>query len=423
LKVLIIGAGGREHALAYGISKSPLLTKLYAAPGNPGTASIAENINLTASREIFEFCKSDNIDLVVIGPEKPLVEGLSDLLRENGIKVFGPGKAAADIEASKSFAKQLMQKYNIPTASYKEFDSSQMKEAEEYLNNTTYPLVIKADGLAAGKGVLICQNSSDALQALEEIFSKKIFGKAGDKIIVEEFLTGEEASVFAITDGDDYICLPAAQDHKRAEDGDKGKNTGGMGAYAPAPLVTPEILRKVEEKIIRPTLDAMKKEGKPFTGCLYCGLMIDNNEPKVVEFNCRFGDPETQAVIPILEGDLLSLLYSAASGSIDKNSIHYAGKTAVCVVAVSHGYPDYYDTGFEIYGLDDITDKDILIFHAGTKKEYGNVVTSGGRVLGLTAVAGENELKKAKEKAYECLRKIHYENISYRTDISDKAFK
>jgi phosphoribosylamine---glycine ligase len=423
LNVLIIGAGGREHALAYGVARSPDLTRLYVSPGNPGTALIAENITLTTQTSVIEFCKNNNIDLVIIGPEKPLVEGLADLLRTNGITVFGPDKTAADIEASKSFAKGLMQKYNIPTAAYLEFDSYQYNGAAEYLGKAEYPLVIKADGLAAGKGVLICQNSKDAIMALEEIFNKKIFGEAGNKIIIEEFLTGEEASILAVTDGIDFLCLPASQDHKRAQDGDRGKNTGGMGAYAPAPLVTAEIQKKVDEKIIRPILDAMRNEGRTFSGCLYCGIMIDKGEPKVVEFNCRFGDPETQAVIPVIEGDLLRLLYSAASGKIDKTSVSYSGASAVCVVAVSHGYPDFYDTGFEIYGLENIDVNDVHVFHAGTRSEYGRVVTSGGRVLGLTAVTMNNDLRGAKEKAYEYLRKIQYENISYRTDISDKAFK
>jgi phosphoribosylamine---glycine ligase len=423
LNVLIIGAGGREHALAYGVARSPDLTRLYVSPGNPGTALIAENITLTTQTSVIEFCKNNNIDLVIIGPEKPLVEGLADLLRTNGITVFGPDKTAADIEASKSFAKGLMQKYNIPTAAYLEFDSYQYNGAAEYLGKAEYPLVIKADGLAAGKGVLICQNSKDAIMALEEIFNKKIFGEAGNKIIIEEFLTGEEASILAVTDGIDFLCLPASQDHKRAHDGDRGKNTGGMGAYAPAPLVTAEIQKKVDEKIIRPILDAMRNEGRTFSGCLYCGIMIDKGEPKVVEFNCRFGDPETQAVIPVIEGDLLRLLYSAASGKIDKTSVSYSGASAVCVVAVSHGYPDFYDTGFEIYGLENIDVNDVHVFHAGTRSEYGRVVTSGGRVLGLTAVTMNNDLRGAKEKAYEYLRKIQYENISYRTDISDKAFK
>jgi phosphoribosylamine---glycine ligase len=423
MNVLIIGSGGREHALAYGISKSPLLKKMYVSPGNPGTKSIAENIVLRTNNEIVNFCKENLIDLVVIGPEKPLVDGLADLLRQNSIPVFGPDKAAADIEAHKSFSKKLMKQYRIPTADFKEFTSSEESDAEECIKNISYPCVIKADGLAAGKGVLICQSYSEAKTGIDEIFKKKIFGSAGDKIIIEEFLSGEEASIFAITDGEDFVCLPSAQDHKRARNNDQGKNTGGMGAYSPAPLVTPEVLKKVEEKIIKPTLQAMISEGRKFSGCLYAGLMINKGEPKVVEFNCRFGDPETQAVIPVLEGDFLKLLYSAASGKIDKTAVTYSGKSAVCVVAASYGYPDLYDTGFGIYGLDEINDDSVIIFHAGTKFEFERIVTSGGRVLGLTALAEDNNLTAAKEKAYESLRKIHFENIYYRTDISDKAFK
>ncbi|RPI65793.1 MAG: phosphoribosylamine--glycine ligase [Ignavibacteriales bacterium] len=421
MNVLVIGSGGREHALAYGISKSSEPGKLFISPGNPGTALLAENVQLTNNKEIVNFCKSGNIELVVIGPEKPLVEGLSDLLRDNNINVFGPSKAAADIEAYKSFAKNLMQKYNIPTAGYMEFSNA--KDALEYIKGKSFPVVIKADGLAAGKGVIICNDLNEAEEALKNIFDNKIFGKAGDKVIVEDFLKGEEASVLAVTDGSEFVCLPAAQDHKRISDGDKGKNTGGMGAYAPAPLVTSEVLEKVEDRIIKPVLEAMKTEGRIFTGCLYCGLMIQDGEPSVVEFNCRFGDPETQAVIPLLEGNFLELLYSSARGKINKNSVKYSGNSAVCVVAASHGYPDFYDTGFEISGLDEIKNNDIIVFHAGTRIEHNKLVTSGGRVLGLTASSREGDLKEAKLKAYDNLRKIHYEHIYYRTDISDKAFK
>lgn len=423
MNVLIIGSGGREHAIAYGLSKSPGLNKLFVSPGNPGTASLAENIQLENNTAILHFCMSKSIGLVVIGPEKPLVEGLSDLLRENNIPVFGPSRKAADIEAHKSFAKNLMQKYNIPTAAYVEYNSEQINETRDYLKKSAFPVVIKADGLAAGKGVIICKDIEEAENALTDIFEKKIFGHAGDKIIIEDFLVGDEASIFAVTDGTDYVCLPAAQDHKRAADGDTGKNTGGMGAYAPAPLVTAEILKTVENKIIKPVLAAMKAEGRLFQGCLYCGLMIKNGEPKVVEFNCRFGDPETQAVIPLLDGSLLQLLYSAAEGNIDKNAVRFSDSSAVCVVAASNGYPDFYDTGFEIYGLHDLNDDRIIVYHAGTKSKNEKVITSGGRVLGLTAVVKGRDLKQAKELAYENLRKIHYENIYYRTDISDKAFR
>ncbi|MHB8336587.1 MAG: phosphoribosylamine--glycine ligase, partial [Ignavibacteriaceae bacterium] len=283
-----------------------------------------------------------------------------------------------------------------------------------------YPLVIKADGLAAGKGVLICNNYQEAASALNELFVKKIFGNAGDKIIIEEFLVGQEASIFAITDGEEFICLPAAQDHKRIGNNDEGKNTGGMGAYSPAPIVNEFILEQVQEKIIKPTLSALKTEGRKFNGCLYCGIMINNNEAKVVEFNCRFGDPETQSVMPLLEGDFLKLLYSTAIGKLDKESVRYNGGASVCVVAASEGYPDEYKSSFIISGLDEAS-KEAFVFHAGTKKDGENILTNGGRVLSITSFIPTNDLSKAKEKAYRAMNKIHYNNIYYRTDISDKA--
>ncbi|MHB9014410.1 MAG: phosphoribosylamine--glycine ligase, partial [Ignavibacteriaceae bacterium] len=379
-----------------------------------GTESLGENVsgNMNDSNFILSFCKKEKIDLVVIGPEKPLVEGLADLLRESGINVFGPNKGAAEIEAYKSFAKSLMGKYNIPTAAYVEFDSQMMNEAD--------PIVIKADGLAAGKGVLICNNYQEAASALNELFVKKLFGNAGDKIIIEEFLVGQEASIFAITDGEEFICLPAAQDHKRIGNNDEGKNTGGMGAYSPAPIVNEFILEQVQEKIIKPTLFALKTEGRKFNGCLYCGIMINNNEARVVEFNCRFGDPETQSVMPLLEGDFLRLLYSTAIGKLDKESVRYNGGASVCVVAASEGYPDEYKSGFIISGLDEAS-KEAFVFHAGTKKDGENILTNGGRVLGITSFIPTNDLSKAKEKVYRAMNKIHYNNIYYRTDISDKA--
>ncbi len=422
MKVLLIGSGGREHALAYKIKESKLLEKLFILPGNTGTEGLGENVsgNMNDSNFILSFCKKEKIDLVVIGPEKPLVEGLADILRESGINVFGPDKGAAEIEAYKSFAKGLMEKYNIPTAAYMEFNSQMMNEAEKYISNQNYPLVIKADGLAAGKGVLICNNYQEAASALNELFVKKIFGNAGDKIIIEEFLVGQEASIFAITDGEEFICLPAAQDHKRIGNNDEGKNTGGMGAYSPAPIVNEFILEQVQEKIIKPTLSALKTEGRKFNGCLYCGIMINNNEAKVVEFNCRFGDPETQSVMPLLEGDFLKLLYSTAIGKLDKESVRYNGGASVCVVAASGGYPDEYKSSFIISGLDEAS-KEAFVFHAGTKKDGENILTNGGRVLGITSFIPTNDLSKAKEKAYRAMNKIHYNNIYYRTDISDKA--
>ena len=424
MNVLLIGSGGREDALAYKIKENLSEGKLYILPGNPGTQEYGENISagMDDSKFILSFCGEKQIDLVVIGPEKPLVDGLANLLRDKNIPVFGPNSLAAEIEAHKSFAKELMAKYNIPSADYREFSSFEMSAAKEYLYDQKYPCVIKADGLAAGKGVIICQDFNEAVQTLEDLFVKKIFGKAGEKIIVEEFMEGEEASIFAITDGDNFICLPAAQDHKRIGDNDKGKNTGGMGAYSPAPLITEMILDKVKSKIIQPVLFAMNEMGRKFSGCLYCGIMIKDNEPRVVEFNCRFGDPETQAVMPLLKGNFLNLLYSCARGKLDKDAISYNGGASVCVVAASGGYPEEFKTGYEISGLSEAS-KDAIIFHAGTKNENGTLVTNGGRVLGVTSFVKQNNLKSAKEKVYRALSKINYENIYYRKDISDKAIK
>lgn len=422
--VALLGNGGREHALAQKISESRLLKKLYCLPGNPGTSSIAENvsINISDKKTILEFCLTNKINLVVIGPEKPLADGLGDLLRINNITVFGPNSDAAAIESQKSFAKNLMMKYGIPTASFKEFDLTEIEETKTQLSKMKYPLVIKADGLAAGKGVIICETRSESIQAVNDIFKNRIFGDAGNKIVVEEFMYGEEASIFAITDGHDFVCLPAAQDHKRIGNSDTGKNTGGMGAYAPAPLITLELQKKIEDEIILPTLNAMKSEGKIFSGCLYAGLMITPEGPKVVEFNCRFGDPETQSVLPLLQGDFLQLLYSAAIGKIDKNCIEYNGGSSVCVVLASGGYPDEYETGFEIKGLNSVFN-DVSVFHAGTKKSNDKIVTSGGRVLGITSFCSENNLQLAKAKAYNAISQISFKNMYYRTDISDKAAK
>ncbi len=422
MNVLIIGSGGREHALAYKISQSPKIDELFILPGNPGTDSLGENVNLPINdfNSMHSFCQTKSIQLVVIGPELPLVEGLGDFLRKNGVKVFGPNQDAAQIEGHKAFAKNLMKKYGIPTADFVEFNNDEYEKALDYLRSSNFPCVVKADGLAAGKGVLICNNFTEAENALDEIFNKKVFGSSGDKIIIEEFLSGEEASIFAITDGNDYVCLPSAQDHKRIGDNDKGKNTGGMGAYSPAPIITPSLLKEIEEKIFSPTLKALREENKKFNGCLYCGLMITSEGPKVVEFNCRFGDPETQAVLPLLDGDFLELLYSAADEKINKNAVRYNKGAAVCVVAASKGYPDSYNKGLEINGLDEIY-KDSIVFHAGTKYSGNKVVTNGGRVLGVTAVVKENNLKQAKQKAYDVLKKIYFEGMYFRSDIADKG--
>lgn len=424
MQVLLIGSGGREHALALKINQSKRLTKLYCAPGNPGTESIATNLSLKVSdkKSVVDFCKNNIIDLVVIGPEQPLVDGLADILISAGFKVFGPSANAAQIESSKTFAKRIMRQADIPTATYIEFNNNQMSDALNYLNQISYPTVIKANGLAAGKGVFICKNLLEAKNAIAEIFENNIFGESGSKLIIEEFLEGEEASIFAITDGEIFVCLPAAQDHKRIGDGDTGKNTGGMGAYAPAPVINPVLQKQIEEIIIKPTINQLRESENKFIGCLYAGLIITKDGPKVIEFNCRFGDPETQVVLPLLEGDFLQLLYSAAKGNLDVNSVKYSGGSSVCIVAASSGYPDEYKKGFEITGLNS-SDENVIIYHAGTKKSNNTILTNGGRVLGVTSVINNYDLKSAKEIAYKAIDKIHFNGITFRKDIADKAFK
>lgn len=425
MNVVLIGSGGREHALALALSKSKKLSQLFILPGNPGTKQLGKNIELNVSdyQSILEFCLSQKIDLVVIGPEQPLVDGLADLLRKNNVSVFGPSKEAARIEGEKSFAKDLMNESNIPTAKYKIFQLNQKKDLLNYLLEQNYPLVIKADGIAAGKGVVIPEDLETATHTVRNFFDNSIFGPAGEKVVIEEFLSGQEVSLFIITDGDEYVLLPAAQDHKRIGDGDSGKNTGGMGAYAPAPILTPEILDEVKSKIVEPTLQALKKKNAKYNGCLYCGLILNEDGPKVIEFNCRFGDPETQVVLPLLEGDLLELFYSVAVGNIKKDAVNYNGGAAVCVVAASEGYPDAYEKEKLIIGIEKAISHfpDSIIYHAGTKEKDGSLITNGGRVLGVTSVLKDNDLKKCKKIAYETLSYINFDGIYYRTDISDKA--
>ena len=425
MNVVVIGSGGREHALTYKISESPSLSNLYIIPGNPGTAKCGTNINLSINDfpSIGNFCKEKEIDLVVVGPEAPLVAGLSDYLRDKGIAVFGPSSSAARIESEKSFAKKIMVENGVPTAQFREFNSDEYEEAKKYLQATTYPCILKADGLAAGKGVLICEDKNSALNGLDELLLQKKFGSAGDKIIVEEFLTGEEASIFAVTDGEDFICLPSSQDHKRIGENDTGLNTGGMGAYSPAPVVTDEVLEEIKSKIIQPVLTAMRESGKKFVGCLYAGLMITNEGPKVIEFNCRFGDPETQAVLPLLDGDFLRFLSSAATDNLDKDAVVYNGGCSICVVASSKGYPGEYKKGFEIKGLNNITDPSIIVYHAGTKQDGDKIVTNGGRILSVTAFSLNKNFESVKNIVYQNFSKINFEGMYYRRDIAWRVLK
>ena len=419
MNVLLIGSGGREHALAWKISQSPLLEKFYALPGNPGIAEYAEcikDISIDDNAAIVKFAQEKNIDLVAVGPEAPLVNGVVDALNAEGIKSFGCQKSAAQLEGSKIFAKNLMKKYNIPTAKFEVFDNPDV--AKNYIRREGAPIVIKADGLAAGKGVIVATTLEEALSAVDEM---KNFGAAGSKIVVEEFMDGEEASILAFTDGKTIIPMIAAQDHKRLNDGDKGVNTGGMGAYAPAPVVTAEVAKLAEEKILKPVIAALNAEGIVYKGCLYAGLMIVDGTPKVVEFNARFGDPETQAVLPLLESDLLEIMDACATGNLADKKISWKKEVAVCVVLASGGYPKSYKKNLPIDGITKAKSLGAQIFHAGTAEVDGKIFTSGGRVLGVTVTA-EN-IRAAIEKVYKCVEVIRFENMHYRKDIAARALK
>ncbi len=419
-RILLIGSGGREHALAKALAASNSCEKLWAAPGNPGIAREAEcvSLNVADHAAVARWCEEHDVSLVVIGPEQPLAEGLSDHLREGGLDVFGPSQAAAQIEASKGFSKDLMQRLNIPTAPYRRFSAAERDAAVAYASDHAVPVVVKYDGLAAGKGVVVAETTDDAVEAVNDMFDGA-FGDDG--VVIEGFLTGQEASVFAICDGTNYVTLAPAQDHKRIGEGDTGKNTGGMGAYAPAPIVADDVLTNVKSRIIEPLLKGMADDGVPFVGCLFCGLMIDNGEPSVVEFNARFGDPETQVVMSILDADVAALFASAARGAIDPSTIRSTAVGAACnVVLASGGYPDAYAKGKTISGIDDAeADPQVTVYHAGTKEVDATLVTSGGRVLGVTAM--DDTLQGAVRRAYDACSKIHFDGMVYRRDIAAKA--
>lgn len=423
MKVLVIGSGGREHAIVWKLKQSDKVTQIFCAPGNPGIAQIAGIVDIKADdvNSLLDFAKAQKIDLTVVGPEVPLEKGIVDIFCENDLKIFGPKKSAAKLEHSKTFAKDFMKRHNIPTAAYEAFSLLDENKAIEYLSSAKYPLVIKADGLAAGKGVIICADKEEAIRTVKELFEDKIFGSAGEKIVIEEFLEGDEASVFAICDGENYIVLPPSQDHKKIGDGETGKNTGGMGSYAPASkVVTNDILQKVKSKIIEPVLRNMKAEGSEFKGCLYCGLMIDKfGEPHVIEFNTRFGDPETQVVLPTIISDLADMFLASASGNIKNYDLTLNNNFCCTVVLASGGYPDKFDTGKEITGLNDLSD-DTIIFHSGTKLKDGKILTSGGRVLCVTGFSNIG-LKEAINIAYHSVDKIKFENKYNRTDIGLKG--
>lgn len=420
MRVLVIGSGGREHALLQKLADSPSVKEVYVIPGNDGMTDVAHLIPVKGEEDILDFARLMEVDLTVAGPETVLTEGLADKFAEKGMTFFGPSAAAAQIEGSKSFAKDLMKTYNIPTASYEIFTDE--KKAVSYLKKQNkYPIVIKADGLASGKGVVIAEDENEAIHAVTGMLEGKTFGGAGKSVVIEEFMEGEEASVLCFTDGDTIVPMISSQDHKRIGDGDRGPNTGGMGAYAPAPVMTKELDTIVYETILLPTIKAMRKEGCPFKGCLYAGLMITKDGPKVVEFNCRFGDPETEVVLPLLKSDLAKIMLSCAHGRLKEEKVEWKDACAVDVVLASEGYPATHTSGEEIFGIEEAKMAGCIIFHAGTVKKKGKYLVNGGRVLNVVAVAPT--LKEARDKAYEGVSKISWRGMQYRHDIADKGLK
>jgi len=416
VNILVIGSGGREHALFWKLSESPQTERIYAIPGNPGMGEMTD-IAVTDNAAILQFAKEKDIGLVVVGPEVPLMNGLVDDLEAAGIPAFGPRANAAEIEGSKSFAKDLMKKYGIPTARYEVF--AEAEAAHAYIRSEGTPIVVKADGLAAGKGVVVAMTEQEALDAVDAIMENNSFGDAGERVVIEEFMEGEEASLLAFTDGTVIRPMISAQDHKRAFDGDKGPNTGGMGTYAPAPVMTPELTERAVEEILKPTISAMEKEGRAYRGCLYLGLMITADGPKVVEFNARFGDPETQVVLPLLDGDLVQIMHACADGTLADVPIRWKDGAAVCVVLSAGGYPASYEKGNEIYGIGNAEKLGALVFHAGTAKKNGKIVTNGGRVLGVVGMG--KDIASAVQSAYDAVDQISFKGEYHRKDIAHRA--
>jgi len=422
MKVLVIGSGGREHTLVWKITQSPKVSKVYCAPGNAGISRLAQCVNIDADsiEKLVDFAKKEKIDLTVVGPELPLSRGIVNEFNKQGLRIFGPSKEATEIESSKVFSKFLLKKYNIPTANYEVFQNSE--KALDYIQQQTFPLVIKADGLAAGKGVFIVKNLLEAKDALNTLMDEKQFGDAGRQVIIEEFLEGEEVSILAFCDGKTVIPMVSSQDHKKIFDNDQGPNTGGMGAYSPVPFYPDEVEKRVLEEILKPTIKGLQREGKEYKGVLYAGLILTKEGPKVLEFNARFGDPETQVILPRLKTDLVDILNAVIEGSLHKINIEWNNNCAVCVVVASGGYPGKYQKGKVISGLERLEKmKNIIAFHAGTKLQDNQVITSGGRVLGITA--WDETISKAKERAYMAVKEIYFEDMYYRKDIAAKAIK
>ena len=416
MKVLVVGGGGREHAICWKISKSSKVSKIYCAPGNAGIAEVAECVNIKAMEfdKLAAFAKDNQIDLTVVGMDDPLVGGIVDVFEAEGLRVFGPRKNAAILEGSKAFSKDLMKKYHIPTAAYETFTSPE--EAKKYLETSKYPIVLKADGLALGKGVLICETKEDAMAGVNELMLDKKFGSAGNTIVVEEFMTGREVSVLSFVDGNTIKIMSSAQDHKRAKDGDQGLNTGGMGNFSPSPFYTDEVDAFCKKYVYQATVDAMKAEGRPFKGVIFFGLMLTPNGPKVLEYNARFGDPEAQVVLPRMKNDIIEVMEACVDGTLDQIDLQFEDNAAVCVVLASDGYPVSYEKGYVINGLEKFNGKDgYYCFHAGTKLTDKGIVTNGGRVLGVTAKGAT--LKEARANAYEATEWITFENKYMRHDI------
>jgi phosphoribosylamine--glycine ligase len=420
MKVLVVGGGGREHALVWKLAQSPLVETLFCAPGNPGIARLADCVHIPADDidALLDFAQAEKIDLTVVGPEVPLTLGIVDRFQAAGLEIFGPNQAAARIEGSKSFSKDLMAKYAIPTAAYRTF--TERDAALTYIKAQGAPIVVKADGLAAGKGVIVAMTEEQAIAAVDDIMLDKVFGAAGASVVIEEFMEGEEASFFAFTDGRNILPLASSQDHKRAFDNDEGPNTGGLGAYSPAPVVTEALHDEIVETIVKPTIAGMASEGCPYSGILYVGLMIKDGRPRVVEYNARFGDPEAQPLLMRMKSDILPVLQACARGDLRQNSIEWHDKAAVCVVMASGGYPASYAKGFEITGLDDVlVMDDVMVFHAGTSLENSKIVNTGGRVLGVTGLG--TTVAEAITSAYKAVAKIHWNGVHFRNDIGRKA--
>lgn len=431
MKVLVIGSGGREHTLVWKIAKSPKVDKIYCAPGNAGIAELAECVDIKVEdiEGLCDFAERERIDLTVAGPEAPLVKGIVDLFEKRGLRIFGPRKDAALLEGSKVFSKEMMVKYGAPTGRARIFTDS--REAKSYLGEIGAPIVVKADGLAAGKGSIVCGTVDEAEKAISAIMEEKIFGPSGDRVLVEECLVGEEASFIVFTDGKNIVPMVSSQDHKRIFDGDKGQNTGGMGAYSPAPVVTRNLEQRIMDEIIRPVISGMAKEGRPYKGVLYAGIMVTDEGPKVMEFNVRYGDPENQAIMPRLKEDLVDIMEAIIDGNLPQRDLEWDERACVCVVLASRGYPGKYEKGKEISGLEEAKKMDdVVIFHAGTKLQKTEertgqgkptLITNGGRVLGVTALG--KDIRSAIDRSYEAIEKIHFNGMHYRKDIGYRALK